>query len=439
MQILHPQHDQVPTNISDRLQALDFLKGYAMLWITFVHLGSYWGLTSGPASWVSLWRFLWVIMDWLGPTIFIIVTVFGTMLSIQRKEMTNKKRGMFKQALRKFTFMFAIGEIMNLIIDSINTYKSGPWHVLGMNMITAIAFAQLLVYGLVKLRNRHLLAVLVTMALLFIPLFLWSYQGVQLDNYGTAILEASTINTPQTIIYFIFFYMEAMIPAYSWILLSVASVLVFRGYVAFHRFSQKRVRFSSPDHSRFLAHLYAFHARRFAIIGVALTAMAVTVSGWFLLLPGEGFTSVVFRDLTSGDPFSFWFLPGVPLFLIRHTPQYIFYNLGIFLLHFSILFYYMDVKRRPSRVMEKIRVFGKYSFSVFMYSHVFKAFPFRLELPLFLTVLLVIILLFVYLTAWWDKKGGILSLEWGLEKYVSCLDVLERRLKSKHGTKGKKM
>nr|MDO8117098.1 hypothetical protein [Candidatus Sigynarchaeota archaeon] len=312
---------QAPVKTTGRLQAIDFLKGYAMVWIIFTHLGDYWSQKAGPASWVSLWRALFMLMDWVGPTLFIIVTVLGTMISIRNKQISRIQKGMFVSALRKSSYLFLIGELINLFIDSINKYKSGPWHFLGMNMITAVAFSQLLAYGLVMLKGRYLATLFFAMVFSFPVLFQWSYQGVTVDPAGIAILEPSTMTSIQPVIYFIFFHMESMIPAYCWILLSIATVLVFRGFVDFHVSSSYFIRKNTAGISRFMRSFQHFHAKKLAIVGGILVAFSILFGG-FQVSYGVGFTIFVFKDLTNGDAFSFWTLPGVPLFLFRHVPHY---------------------------------------------------------------------------------------------------------------------
>ncbi len=406
--------------VVERLGAIDYLKGFAMLWIMFVHLGDYWG----DSTWRSLWRIIYMAADWLGPTIFVSLTVVSTMISIKKRVYSRKTEGMMADAFKKFSFLFIIGEAMNIFIDNMNSHHLGPWHVLGMNMITAVAFSQLLVYGLIKLSQAQRFAILAALVAGFPMLFMYCINGGIVGSDGNVILDTSTLVTPQAILYYLFLYMSAMMPTYCWLILTPLTMLVFNGFVEFHVKAPVILSLHPRSEPR-LRMWYKYHAYRLACAGLVMIFLGIFFGG-FEPARCIDFTSGAYADLMNFDAFKFWSLSGIPLFLYRHNPYSIVYNTGLMLVFFAFIYYTRDAPWRNKRGTTRIEIFGKYSFTIFIYSHGFKLIPLQLSMPLFLCVFFPILVLLVMGVPVWDKKlGGAISLEWFRIYYLRFLNHVQ--------------
>jgi len=411
---------------SERINAIDFLKGFAMFWIMFVHLGAYWN----DNSWTSLWRIMWLFLDWLGPSIFISITVIGTMISIKKKELAGKTKGMGINALKKFSYLFLVGEIMNYIIDARNPTHLGAWHALGMNMITAVAFAQLSVYAFIKLSQRQRAFLLVILTAGFPLLFNYCAQGLNYNFYTMNNLAMEDLTTAPAILYYLLFYIPAMIPTYCWLILMLATMIVFNGFIDF----KVKIAFlmaCSPNASMRLKQWQAYHANRLFWIGVVIVILTIFMGGYALVDKSVAGTYV---SLWNTDPFRIWNLSGVPLFLYRNNPFSLFYFLGIFLMAFGACYHWRDMHRKSTRAETRTENFGRYSFTIFMYSTLFDLIPLHLPvIPFFALFTLMEFGLFLVFQVWNDKAGGIGSLEWLEKKYLLGLSMLEKKIKESKG------
>ncbi len=411
---------------SDRIAALDWSKGFMMFWILYTHLGNYWG----DGTWTSIWQTVWSIVDWI-PVGFIAFTVIGTMLSIRKKGNghVHVTRPMMIDALKKFSYFFLVGTGINLVVDLRTGVHGGPWIPLGMNIITAVAFAQLLVYGLIGLSQKQRIALF--FVLLVISLFLLNYCLIALGWDGTEniVFDGSKMTTFPAILYFILFDMNSMMPTYGWLLLTPLTMIVFDAIV---NYSVKRKAVGSigmEGNDRLMA--MAEHGRqtkRLVILGLALAIIAL-LAGGFIVAPGIGGAATTYANLTNDDLFRFWNLPGVPLIFYRYSPNYLVWNLGIATMVFAAMYYTRDKTWLPARAPTRMEVFGKYTFSIFVYSHLFYFIPLELSIVWFAVVLIPLLFVLVLLVEVWDKRfGGRISLEWGLRKYLAMLSLVNKKL-----------
>lgn len=416
---------------TDRVAALDWLKGFLMLWILYTHLGSYWN----DGTWISAWRTVWLFLDWMGPVGYISFTVIGTVLSVVKKNNGHVKvtRPMMIDALKKFIYIFLVGELMNIVIDARNPTHLGPWHVLGMNMITAVAFAQLLVYGLIGLSQRQRIVLFAVMLACLSSLLAWCLWALGWDGTGNIIMDQSSLVTLPAIVYFVLFDMNAMMPTYGWLLLTPLTMIVFERIVRYCA-RQKDVHPGGAEANGNLASEQVRLVKQLAIVGFLLVVITF-LAGGFIVMHGIGGSASAFYDLTNDDPFRYWNLPGIPLILYRYSPHYIIAFLGIIAMVFAVTFRARDAAWLPARAPTRLEIFGKYSFSIFVYSHALALVPIKVSIVGFIIVLFPVLLVLVLAVQAWDARaGGVLSLEWGMRKYMGFLARLNKKARSAAST-----
>ena len=388
-----------------------------MLWITFTHLGEYWD----DNSWRVIWRTVFVTMDWVGPTIFISLSVIGTTISIMKRKCLGKTKGMMIPALKKSSYLFFIGTVLNLMIELLYGHGLGAWLFIGMNMITAVAFAQLLTYGLVQLKTMHKLVLLLMLIIIFPLLFNYSLTGIDYDGNGEISPTMSNLTSLPMILYYVLFHMASMISTFSWVICAVLTSLVFQDFIKFHvkaAFLQGTSEMVDKD----LHGWRKYYWRRLVLLGIICILFTILYGG-FMTFPGISFTRGVYEDLSRpGGLFQLLNLDGVPLFFYRHTPHYVLYNFGIFSIAFGLFYYIKDFKNKRFFGWDLTSKFGRYSFPIFIYSHGFALIPLRLSFLPFMVIFIPLLVGLLYFVRYWDKRwDGKLSLEWALGKYLYLL------------------
>jgi hypothetical protein len=112
------------------------------------------------------------------------------------------------------------------------------------------------------------------------------------------------------------------------------------------------------------------------------------------------------------------YLPGLPLFLLKGTPSYLFFLMGLALLIIAIFYYYSDVVGNESTLCRILNIFGKHSTTSFFLQFLFIALLYQKAsilwlFPLILLYLTILGVLFFF----WKKYGrSILSLDWLMDK-----------------------
>ncbi len=410
--------------VPDRIAALDWIKGFMMIWILYTHLGGYW--TDG--TWNSAWQAVWMFVDWI-PVGFVAFTVIGTMLSIKKKGNghVHVTRPMMVDALKKFSYFYIVGTIINAVANGMQGLHGGPWILLGMNIITAVAFAQLLVYGLIGLSQKQRIAFFFVLLASFMLLLPYCLNGLGWNGTDNIIMTGEKMVSAPAIVYFILFDMNSMMPTYGWLLATPLTMIVFDGIASYCAKKGSNGN-SSPGDKKRQVEEHGRQAKRLAISGLVLVVIAF-LAGGFVLAPGIGGSMTTWANLTSDDPFRFWYLPGIPLIFYRFSPQYIVANVGIITMVFAAIYRTRDKVWLPARAPTRMEVFGKYTFSMFVYSHLFIYMPLRLSIVWFVAILLPLLVVLVLAVQVWDKRAdGILSLEWVLKKYLTGLNLVIKKI-----------
>ncbi|MHA1679978.1 MAG: hypothetical protein ACTSUE_03155 [Promethearchaeota archaeon] len=424
--------EKQPTTLKkdNRLVALDILKGFSIVYIIFEHFGMWWG----DSTWRSLWRAQVMFMDWAAPSLFVIASALGTMISIGKKVARGTQRGMFRRFLPKFVYFLIMGEILNVFIECMNPYKLGSWALLGMNVITAISFQQLLIYGLIKLSIKGKVIILFSLTILYYILFPFCIDGMGFDvNERVFPLTAAEISTSLPhFLYFMLFHMSAMSPTLTWMITTVLSLIVFKDFVDYITGCIGKPRTTTGRNV-----LHEYHAKKLVTKGLVLLFLTLMFGGIWILSKGIEINRGTYLDFHNGDMFNFWPFEGHPLIWQRHVPHSLFYNVSIFMIVFGTIFYWADVKQRTTRFRGTMLILGRLTFSLFVYSHIFGAFPawfFPDRLPLLPTTVISVplLLLTIYLSKiWMEKAKAIFSIEWGYIMYLKALSHLKMRKKNR--------
>ncbi|MHA1793416.1 MAG: hypothetical protein ACTSVI_12270 [Promethearchaeota archaeon] len=422
---LFEKHFKVMHFKLDRLESMDLAKGIAIIAILLVHLGSWWN----DGTWFDIWQSYYLILDWLGPTIFITFSVIGTMISIRYKQVTGKTRGMFKNALLKFIYFFVVGQIMNFVIDFNNEYKVGPYMFLQTgNVIIAVAFTQLLSYGLIKLKTRHLFLILISLMISYGMALGLILNGIKYDDSGAINVGINDLNNVYLSLYYFLFNMDAMIPAYSWLISATLTAFTFRWFIDFYMKSSI-ISFVKPSLKKVLKSWEVYMAKKMVLSGLLIVFITLSFGG-LLVVKGIGFGYGAYHNLMNSSLFQGLELNGLPLIFQRHNPFYLSYNMGIFMIFFGILFYIIKCKGKKFIFQDWVVNFGRYTFTIFVYTHALALLPTRFSFIGYMIIYFPVTALLVFLVKMWnDRLKGIFSLEWGLQKYWAFVNFVKTRKK----------
>ncbi len=396
---------------TDRIVTLDYLKGIAVFWFTIGHTIMFWH----EDTWISAGAFLALCLDWTGPGLFIAVSVLGTMISIRKRQFSGNTKGMFINGFIKSSFMLIVGEIMNIVLGyAYGDRKLGPWHVFGANMITVIGLAQILTYGIVMLRIRTRITLLAACITIYPILLVACLSAIEMDGSGQLPVSETVLVTPAYIAYYLLFYLDAMAPTLSWIITFLAASIMFEGFS--RRYAEGSVRgdFGPVQAQR-------AQINRMKIMGVAAIILGVAAGG-FILVRGLGMSGWLYDYVINNDPLRFYDLPGLPLFLTRHVPNYLIFNIGVLVITFALLHTRSFIDKRGLPAQDTILAVGQFSFTIFISENLLNLIPLRLPLYIYVPIIIGILTGIALWCRYWSRNlHGIGSIEWMLPIYMELV------------------
>jgi hypothetical protein len=403
------------------LPAIDILKGFSMLFIWYVHFSWAWH----DASWTALFRFSWYILDFVGPSMFVFLSVIGNMASYQAAATEGRKPGITRLKGLKASFLFIYGECINVFF----LWRLGLFHLSGWNVITTIALFSLLLPYMLRLRARTRLIIVLVIFISYYPLATWVTGSLATRGITPENIQIEAFSDPIVTIYWFFFCQSMMTPLFPWIAVPLLVSAIFERFIKAYASKQRE-----PIQKEL---------KRLLLIGVALVAAGVGIG----LFPIIDFNLGAMNELfTPGMYFSYPFSTGIVAFLVRHVPQYLCYNIGCAVVIFSIISYAHLVKPELQRVRNSVTSFGNLSLTAYLLSHIGLIIPIKLPIELFFLIFLPILLIAVIVLHTWAKKwNAIGSLEWLMGFYTNAaiygIEYLEKQRRGRatnndHSNKG---
>ncbi|MBN2150991.1 MAG: hypothetical protein JW839_06085 [Candidatus Lokiarchaeota archaeon] len=395
-----------PRTRPDRLTAIDTLKGVSMIMIFYCHFAWVWRAD----TWIAFSRLQWMVLDFFGPTMFVAMSIVGSMASYQKEVASGGKPRHTRRSLVRISYLFAVGEVMN----AVSVGFLGIWHVFAWNVITTIAIFSLLMPYIARLNVKTRLFLIACVMILYYPLVDLAMASMRAANIDFAIIQPQHLQDPATLCYVLFFHHGMMSPLIPWIMLPLCISIVFDPLVS---------KYATASAAEIHAEL-----KKIAAIGAIMIAGAIALG---LNLSGGFGIGPVNEIYNPTDTFFHWPFPeGVPAFFVRHTPQYMFYTLGIVFVFFSGVCEWQLVRGRRLKWDDKINNFGILSLTGFTMSHAGFLFPWiRLDVIPFFIVFIPILLGFVYsFWLWTNRCRAALSLEWFMGMYTALLNKALERL-----------
>ncbi len=382
-----------------RITSIDFVKGFAIIFIILAHTAQAW-LDSES---FYLYGILYSLLDILGPSLFVFLSALSVIFSIKRKEGILPQKIIRNRIFTRGIVMVVIGMLINLVgIDP--TTGRVIIIIFGWNIITFIGFSQIFSYYVLKIKKkwRILIGLLVITLSPFLRAVLYEGKGA-----GNPIL---------TFFHYIVTSPTPHLTLLPWI--SICFISTIFGEYIFEAMNK-----GTKDAYIGLFRIFFVWGIVFLLIGIFFffpNGLDLTQwqPGWAL----QNLNSMVggsseyphLKLLSIANQSDYIEILGMPSFLIRGTSANMFYNQGAALLIIAIFFYYLDIKKKSNSFTNMLIYYGKVSLSLFLVHFLFIPLFFNQFGILFflITSLLYVGFLGIFIYIWMEYAKGVGSPEW---------------------------
>ena len=389
MQELIPLEDVRDFASSKRIGSIDFVKGFAIVFIILAHSAGIW-LDSENRY---LYGLLFTVLDFLGPSLFVFLSSLSVIFSIRNKQNILPAKVIRMRIFSRGIIIILIATFYNLASVSIEAPEIRfPFNLWGWNILMFIGFSQIFSYYAVKIPKlyRGIIGILIVLFSNPIRDFIF-FPGVEADN-----LIIKTIN-------YIVVGPIPMIPLLPGLAICFISTI-------FGEYLHEAMNKGTHDAYVGLFRIFMVWSIIFILVGIGLGCELFnpdTILGGVQEYPSLG----LLKTINSQALFK---IPGIPEFLIRGRGQNLIYNLGAALLIISISFYFIDIKKKYGNFVKTLVYYGKVSLSLFLFHQLFLGLYSRqFGAALFLITDITYIGLCGFLMyIWMEYANGVGSPEW---------------------------
>ena len=365
---------------SGRIASIDFVKGFAIIFIILAHYASVWL----NQDWYFMYGLAFMFLDILGPSLFVFLSALSVVFTVKKKAGKIPEKLIRNRVFSRGLIIMAIGVLINVGVPNYDF----PLNLWGWNILFFMGFSQIFSYYALKITKmpRAIIGIFIIFLTPTIRAFLYNEQDTNL------------------IVGFFHFLITSANPSVTllpW--LSICFISTIFGEYLYEAMNDKS------------ENTYKGLFRIFFTWGIFLIITGVIM----------GFTLQTFNTMNKyeyghidlwriANEQSFFYLPGMPDFLIRGTASNMLYNLGAALTIIAVAFYFIDLKGKLNNVVRMFNYYGKISLSLFMVHFIFMPLYFKqLNIILFAVICVANIGLLGFLMYIWIEYGrGIGSPEW---------------------------
>ena len=358
----------VESKVQRRIAALDVSRGVAMILIIALHFG----LTWMDESSVCLAAVAQLIFEFMGPSMFLILSSISVVFTVKRKQETSSERAIRMSIFMRGITVIFLGMLMNLATLNI-------W---GWSILMFIGFGQIFTYYAQKIKVGPRIAIGLFILLISEPVreTLWLYKD---ENIIIAILD---------------FIISSPVPQYT--LLPWLSIC-FLAPVFGEKFYEVLVEGTEESYRK----LYRL---------LMISGLVCVIFGILIGLELKSTTDVVYYEMYPYlELLDIWNhqniaqVPGLPKFILNGTSSGIFYHMGCDLLLIGGIFYALDIKKKQNVFVDMLKFYGKASLNLFLIEYAFTTI-FQQSLTLFYFVFVVVTFIgfLGYLMFLWEKYGN---------------------------------
>ncbi len=380
-----------------RIHSIDFVKGFAIVFIILAHTASGW---LAPDSYY-LYGMMFALLDILGPSLFVFLSALSVIFSIKRKEGIVHPKIIRNRVFTRGIVLIVIGMLTNILIIEGGEIKIA---IYGWNIITFLGFSQIFSYYILKIKKSGRIIIGIIIIILSPTLRAILY------------LEKAKGNLLLSIFHYIITSPTPHLTLLPWISIAFISTI-------FGEYIYEAMNKGTKDAYVGLFRIFFVWGIIFILIGIfgffpdGLN-FAIWEPGWTLETPASVIGGLSeyphLINLLYANQQVFFQIPGMPNFLIRGTSANMFYNQGAALLIIAIFFYLMDIKNKSNNITNMLIYFGKTSLSLFLIHFLFIPLFFnQFGILFFLIVSLTYIgFLGVFMYIWMEYAKGVGSPEW---------------------------
>ncbi len=368
-----------------RIKSIDFVKGFAIVFIILAHTSMVWF----DSDWIYIHGMVYSVLDILGPSLFIFLSALSVIFSIRRKQGRLPDKVIRNRIFSRGLTIIVIGMLFNLIgLSAVRPDISFPFNIWGWNILMFIGFSQIFTYYAVKLKKwpRAIIGIIIILISPFFREFLYLEKDSNLFIWLIHFIVTSP--TPE-------------ITLFPWLAVCFISSI-------FGEYLYDAMMLGTEDAYFHLFRLFLIWGLIFIISGLIL--------GWQLQTPQTMVESEYphLRLYTIMNQQNYYHFRGMPEFLIRGTIGNMFYNQGAALLIIAICFYLIDIKNHDNKFTSMIEYYGKTSLSLFLVEYIFlMLFIGQFNIVIFPFVCLAYIGFLGFLMYIWNEYGnGVGSPEW---------------------------
>jgi len=354
-------NSDIKNDTSKRIGSIDYVKGFAIVWIVLAHVGLSWL----DSDWIYVYGLVFAFMDVLGPSLFVFLSALSVVFSYKKKKGKMSEKAIRNGILTRGLVIIIIGVLFN----PISLFTSGvnvpfPANLWGWNILMFIGFSQIFSYYAIKF-NRITRAVIGILIIYFSP---WIRELLYEFKEGNIII---------TILHFIITSPLPQVPILPYLAVCFMSTI-------FGEFLYDAMMKGTKEAYYKLFRIFSIYGIVFVLLGIFIivprgVAFNIWETGLARLIPGtQSSPGIIVRSeylhidlLHIANQQNYFQFGGMPLFMIRCSAQNMFYNLGVAFLLIAIFFYFIDIKKKSNDVIKLVLFYGKTSLSLFLIQYLF--------------------------------------------------------------------
>ena len=354
-------NNDIKNDRSKRIASIDFVKGFALVWIILAHGGVSWL----DRDWIYVYGLVFAFMDVLGPSLFVFLSALSVVFSLKRK-----KQLVSPKAVRNGIFLRGgVIIIIGMLFNPMSLMTSGiavpfPANLWGWNILMFIGFSQIFSYYIIKL-SKSARAIIGVLIIYFSP---WIRE---------LLYEFKDINIGVFILHFILSSPLPQVPVLPFLAVCFMSTI-------FGEFLYEAMIKGTKKAYYKLFRVFAIYGILFTLLGIFIIApRGVTFNIWEtglarVISGTSSMPGVIVRSeylhidlLQIANQQDYYQFAAMPIFMVRCSAQNMFYNLGVAFLLIAICFYFIDIKNKTNDVIKLVLFYGKTSLSLFLIQYLF--------------------------------------------------------------------
>ena len=368
-----------------RIGSIDFVKGFAIVFIILAHSAAVW-LNSEN---YYLYGLLFALLDFLGPSLFVFLSALSVVFSIRNKQNKLPFKVIRMRIFSRGIMIILIATIYNVVEKLEVPFPLNLW---GWNILMFIGFSQIFSYYALRLTklSRAIIGIVIVLS----------------SNFIRDIVLTPGIESGNLIVIFVHFLVIGPIPMVP---LLPGLAICFISTI-FGEYLYEAMNKGTHDAYVGLFRIFMIWSIILILVGIGLGFQLYTEETILGGIPE--YPNIALLDVANAQ--SVFHIPGMPEFLIRGRGPNLLYNLGAALLVISISFYFIDIKKKYGNFVKMLVYYGKVSLSLFFVHQIFLGLFYRqFDVLLFLiTDITYIGLMGFSMYIWMEYANGVGSPEW---------------------------